>query len=55
MCIRFIEVAWNPFDALATLKSIPFIDTSGKVSKYNLQKMLSPAYKQIEFVLCTYA
>jgi hypothetical protein len=62
MCIRFIGVAWKPFDALATLKSIPFIDTSGKVSKYDLNKMLSPAYKmlspaykQIEFVLCTYA
>jgi hypothetical protein len=55
MCIRFIGVAWKPFDALATLKSIPFIDTSGEVSKYDLQKMLSPAFKQIEFVLCTYA
>ena len=55
MCIRFIGVAWKPFDALATLKSFPFLDTSGEVSKYNLQKMLSPAYKQIEFVLCTYA
>jgi hypothetical protein len=32
MCIRFIEVAWKPFDALATLKSIPFINTSGEVS-----------------------
>jgi hypothetical protein len=38
MCIRFIGVAWKPFDALATLKSIPFIDTSGEVSKYDLQK-----------------
>jgi hypothetical protein len=32
MCIRFIGVAWKPFDAMATLKSIPFIDTSGEVS-----------------------
>jgi hypothetical protein len=32
MCMRFIGVAWKPFDALATLKSIPFIDTSGEVS-----------------------
>jgi hypothetical protein len=32
MCIRFIGVAWKPFDALATLKSIPVIDTSGEVS-----------------------
>jgi hypothetical protein len=32
MCIWFIGVAWRPFDALATLKSIPFIDTSGEVS-----------------------
>jgi hypothetical protein len=32
MCIRFIGVAWKPFDALDTLKSIPFIDTSGEVS-----------------------
>jgi hypothetical protein len=38
MCIRFIGVAWKPFDALATLKSIPFMDTSGEVSKYDLQK-----------------
>jgi hypothetical protein len=38
MCIRFIEDAWKPFDALATLKSIPFIDTFGEVSKYDLQK-----------------
>jgi hypothetical protein len=38
MCIRFIGVAWKPFDALATLKYIPFIDTSGEVSKYDLQK-----------------
>jgi hypothetical protein len=30
--IRFLGVAWKPFDALATLKSIPFIDTSGEVS-----------------------
>jgi hypothetical protein len=30
--IRFIGVAWKPFDALATMKSIPFIDTSGEVS-----------------------
>jgi hypothetical protein len=28
----FIGVAWKPFDALATLKSIPFIDTSVEVS-----------------------
>jgi hypothetical protein len=32
MCIRFIGVAWKPFDALATLKTIPFIDISGEVS-----------------------
>jgi hypothetical protein len=32
ICIRFIGVAWKPFDALATLKSIPFIDTSLEVS-----------------------
>jgi hypothetical protein len=32
MSIRFIGVAWKPFDALATLKSIPFIDTSDEVS-----------------------
>jgi hypothetical protein len=38
MCIRFIGVSWKPFDALATLKSIPFIDTSREVSKYDLQK-----------------
>jgi hypothetical protein len=55
MCIRFIGVAWKPFDALPTLKSIPFIYTSGEVLKYDLQKMLSPAYRQVEFVLCTYA
>jgi hypothetical protein len=52
MCIRFIGVAWKPFDALATLKSIPFIDTSGEVSKYDLQKMLSPAYKFCPMHLC---
>jgi hypothetical protein len=32
MCIRFIVVAWKPFDTLSTFKSIPFIDTSGEVS-----------------------
>jgi hypothetical protein len=32
MCIRFIGVAWKPFDALTILKSIPAIDTSGEVS-----------------------
>jgi hypothetical protein len=32
MCIRFIGVAWKPFDALATLKFNPVIDTSGEVS-----------------------
>jgi hypothetical protein len=32
MCIRFIVVARKPFDALATLKSILVIDTSGEVS-----------------------
>jgi hypothetical protein len=33
ICIRFIGVSQKPFDALAnTLKSIPFIDTSGEVS-----------------------
>jgi hypothetical protein len=41
MCIRFIGVAWKPFDALATLKSIPFIDTSDELSKYDLQKCLA--------------
>jgi hypothetical protein len=45
MCIRFTGVAWKPFDALLTLKSIPFIDTSRKVSKYDLQKNAYPAYK----------
>jgi hypothetical protein len=38
MCIRFIGVVWKPFDALAILKFIPFIDNSGEVSKYDLQK-----------------
>jgi hypothetical protein len=32
MCIKFIGVVWKPFDALTTLISIPFIDTSLEVS-----------------------
>jgi hypothetical protein len=31
MCIKFIEIAWKVFDALTTLISIPFIDTSLEV------------------------
>jgi hypothetical protein len=42
MCIRFIGVAWKPFDVLATLKSIPFIDTSGEVSNM-IYKIVYPA------------
>jgi hypothetical protein len=32
MCIKFIGVAWKLFDALTTLISIPFRDTSLEVS-----------------------
>jgi hypothetical protein len=32
MCIKFIGVTWKLFDALATLISIPFIDTFLEVS-----------------------
>jgi hypothetical protein len=41
MCIRFIGVAWIPFDALATLKSIPFIDTFGEASNIVYKKCLA--------------
>jgi hypothetical protein len=32
MCIKFIGIAWKPFDALTTLISIPVIGTSLEVS-----------------------
>jgi hypothetical protein len=41
ICIRFIGVAWKPFDTLATLKSIPFIDTSLEVSNIVYKNFLA--------------
>jgi hypothetical protein len=41
MCNRFIGVALKPFDALATLKSIPFIDTSSEVSNIVYKNFLA--------------